>query len=75
VEIARDPILDRSGRRVRIELSSSFGGNLVRLTARGTGTSPILGTNLIPLAGVVGGPPGGAHAGHDFVFMLKRSET
>jgi hypothetical protein len=75
VEIARDPVVDKSGRRVRIELSSSFGGNLVRLIARGTGSAPIVGTNLIPLAGAVGGPPGGAYVGHDFVFMVKRSET
>ena len=75
VEIARDPILDRSGRRVRVELSAPFGGNLVRIIARGTGPSPLLGTSLIPLAGAAGGPPGGANDGHDFVLMLKRSET
>jgi len=75
VEIARDPTLDRTRRRIRIELSSGFGGNLVRIIARGTGPAPLLGTNLLPLAGAVGGPDGGPHDGHDFVFMMKRSET
>ena len=75
VEIARDPIVDKSGKKVRIELSSSFGGNLVRLIARGTGPAPLIGTSLIPLAGVVGGPPGGATEGNDCVLMVKRSET
>jgi hypothetical protein len=75
VEIARDPVIDKSGKRVRIELSSSFGGNLVRLIARGTGPAPLLGTNLIPLAGLVGGAPGGATDGNDCVLMVKRSET
>jgi hypothetical protein len=75
VEIARDPILDRTRRRIRIELSSGFGGNLIRIIARGTGPAPILGTDLLPLSGAVGGPNGGPHDGHDFVFMMKRSET
>jgi len=74
VEIARDPTVDKSGKRVRIELSSSFGGNLVRLIARGTGPAPLVGTNLIPLAGVVGGIPGSATNGNDCVLMVKRSE-
>ncbi len=59
--------------RVTVDLTTAPGGNLVRLIARGTGDSPLLGTNLVPLAGAVGGPlPGTAHDGHDFVFMLKR---
>jgi len=46
---------------------------IVRLIARGTGPQPILGADLIPLAGVVGGPPGSADDGHDFVIILRRS--
>ncbi|MQA90374.1 MAG: hypothetical protein GEU90_09065 [Gemmatimonas sp.] len=75
VEIAGDPILSSNRRAIQIELSAGFGGNVVRIVARGTGPAPLLGTNLIPLAGAVGSSNGGPHDGHDFVFMLKRSET
>jgi hypothetical protein len=74
VEIARDPVVDKSGKRVRVELKPDFGGNLVREIAHGSGPAPLLGTSLIPLAGVVGGPPGGATDGNDAVLMIKRSE-
>lgn len=67
--------VDRTGRRVRLELTTTFGGNLVRIIARGTGPTPLLGSNGVPLAGAVGGPGGGTEDGHDFVLMLKRSET
>jgi hypothetical protein len=66
---------DTRGTRVRLDLRTGFGGNLVRLIARGTGAAPLLGTNLVPLAGAVGGSAGNEHSGHDFVLMLKRSET
>ncbi len=45
----------------------------VRVIVKGTDRFPVLGTNLIPLAGVVGGPPGTKDDGHDFVLMTKRS--
>lgn len=67
--------VDRTGKRVRLELTTTFGGNLVRIIARGTGPTPLLGSNGVPLAGAVGGPGGGTEDGHDFVLMLKRSET
>ncbi|HKP76685.1 MAG TPA: hypothetical protein VJT67_14240, partial [Longimicrobiaceae bacterium] len=67
--------LDRAQRTVRLELSTGFGGNLVRIIARGTGPSPLLGTGLVPLAGETGGPAGGTENGNDFVIMMKRSET
>ena len=67
--------LDTAQRKVRLELATGFGGNLVRIIARGTGPAPLLGTDLVPLAGETGGPPGGTENGHDFVIMLKRSET
>jgi len=46
---------------------------LVRLIARGTGPHPILGIDQVPLAGGIGGPPGSANDGHDFVIMLRRN--
>ncbi len=42
-----------------------------RIIARGTGPSPILGSNAVPLAGEVGGPPGTGHDGHNFVHMWE----
>jgi hypothetical protein len=40
----------------------------VRVIVRGTGPTPVFGTNNIPLAGLVGGPPGTSHDGHDVVL-------
>jgi len=71
VEI-RDVAYDRRRGIVTIHLRTAPGGNLVRLRAVGTGDRPLLGTDLVPLAGAVGGPPAGPHDGSDFVFMLKR---
>ncbi len=67
--------VDRTGKRIRLDLANGPGGNLVRIIARGTGPTPLLGSDGVPLAGAVGGPPGGTEDGHDFVLMLKRSET
>lgn len=70
VEIHR-ATLDSTG-LIRLHLRTAPGGNLVRIVARGTGGAPLLNTDLVPLAGALGGPAGGRHQGHDFVFMLKR---
>ena len=53
---------------VTIKFDSAMAGKL-RLIARGTGATPLLGANHVPLAGGVGGVPGTKHDGHDFVFM------
>jgi hypothetical protein len=45
-------------------------GTLVRIIVSGTGPSPILGATSVPLAGAVGGPPGTAVQGVDYVTML-----
>jgi hypothetical protein len=74
VEI-RETRVERNRRTVHLELDTGFGGNLVRVIARGTGPRPLLGTTLLPLAGAAGGPAGTEDDGHDFVIMLKRSET
>jgi hypothetical protein len=44
--------------------------DLVRLVVRGTGPTPVVGTNHVPLAGLVGGPPGTADDGHDAVLTM-----
>jgi hypothetical protein len=57
---------------ITIELKESMTADqLVRLIARGTGPQPILGADLVPLAGRVGGPPGSTDDGNDFVIMLR----
>lgn len=67
----RKVTLGRDG-HVTLELKEALGGQLVRLVIRGTGDSPVLGRNLIPLAGALGGPPAGAHDGRDFVIQMER---
>lgn len=56
--------------KVTVRLTGSPKGPLLRLIVRGTGEAPVLGTNLVPLAGALGGPPGTRHDGHDFVHMI-----
>jgi hypothetical protein len=69
-----DTEVDAAGTTIVIELKESMPADqIVRIIARGTGPQPILGTDLVPLAGAVGGPPGSADDGHDFVIMLRRS--
>jgi hypothetical protein len=55
-------------RTVKLDLDSAVSGR-VRLVVFGTGATPLLGADLVPLAGAVGGPPGTADAGNDFVYM------
>jgi hypothetical protein len=45
--------------------------DLVRIIVHGTGPTPLLGSGLVPLAGLDGGPPGTAADGHDAVIMRK----
>jgi len=45
----------------------------LRVVISGTGPTPVVGDvagQPVPLAGVVGGPPGGAQSGHDAVFTI-----
>jgi hypothetical protein len=65
-----DAIYGWEDRSVTIHFESAVEGR-ARLIARGTGPSPILGSNAVPLAGAVGGPPGTEHDGHNFVHMWE----
>ena len=65
---------DAPAGRVTVALKDRPTGNLVRLIVRGTGATPLIrrvGDRYVPLAGAVGGPPGGVSDGHDFVHMFK----
>ena len=53
---------------VSLELDSAVSGR-VRLIVSGSGRTPLLGADLVPLAGAVGGPPANRHSGQDFVYM------
>ena len=45
----------------------------VRIIVKGTGPRPLLGADTVPLAGLVGGPPGSKHDGHDAVWTLANT--
>jgi hypothetical protein len=53
---------------VVLDLDVAVSGR-VRLIVFGTGPTPLLGADLVPFAGVAGGPPGTLHNGHNFVCM------
>ena len=53
---------------VNLQLHQPVRGR-VRLIVFGTGPTPLLGADLFPLAGAVGGPRGTMHDGNDFVHM------
>jgi hypothetical protein len=54
---------------VEVTLDSKPAFAIWRFVAFGTGSSPILGADHVPLAGAVGGPPGTAADGHDYVHL------
>jgi hypothetical protein len=60
--------------RVTLTFDAPFDdGALIRLIAKGTGPTPLLGADLLPLAGISTGPIPPPHDGLDFVFMQVRS--
>ncbi|GAC13040.1 hypothetical protein [Aliiglaciecola lipolytica] len=62
---------DTSDNSLHVELRDAPAGVLVRLIVKGTGETPILGRNRIPLAGGVDSPAGTAYQGNDFIYMFK----
>jgi hypothetical protein len=64
---------DETANRLTLRLGRDPGLGLLRVIARGTGLTPLVGADNVPLAGAVGGPPGTVHEGVDFVHMLTRS--
>ena len=59
---------DPATKTVKIALGAKLSGR-VRLIVSGTGPTPLLGDDLVPLAGEIGGPAGTEHDGQDFVHM------
>jgi hypothetical protein len=68
----REARLDVAGTTVTLRLRETVTGDFVRIIARGTGPTPVLGVDFVPLAGAPGSPPGTGHDGHDFVHMVDR---
>jgi hypothetical protein len=62
--------LSADGLSATIALRADPGTSRVRFLAFGTGTTPMLGTDGVPLAGRTGGPGGSADDGHDYVQMF-----
>lgn len=65
-------VVHQKNGQVTVQLKETLRGQLVRLVIKGTGDRPVLGRNLIPLAGALGDPPAGAHDGRDFVIQMER---
>lgn len=63
---------DDPERRVTVILADRPVNEIVRLFVRGTGSMPVFGRDpAVPLAGLVGGPPGSVNDGHDAVLTLR----
>jgi hypothetical protein len=58
------------GLTVTLNLQRDPGPATLRVVARGTGQTPLLGEDGVPFAGGPESPPGTEHDGHDFVVMI-----
>jgi hypothetical protein len=65
--------LENTGDVITLVLDPQVQGKVYRLIAFGTGPTPLLGDNLIPLAGSIADPPATSCNGKDFVFMKSGS--
>jgi hypothetical protein len=66
------PKYDRKLQAIVVHLDQAPRNRLIRVVVKGTGPRPVMGRDpLVPLAGVVGGPPGTAHDGHDAVWIIE----
>lgn len=70
-EVVKKVSFNTKTKRMEVELRDDPGGRLVRLIVKGTGPTPLLGKNRIPLAGSVGGAPGSLDNGVDFITMFR----
>ena len=48
-------------------------GTWIRVVARGRGPTPLLGADMVPLAGGLDGEPASRHRGNDYERMLEVS--
>lgn len=72
IDLCSDDIALEDGNRViRINARTRTTWELLRVIARGTGTTPLLGANYVPLAGAIADGPGTRHRGNDFIHMIN----
>jgi len=60
---------DAASKTVTLTLSAALGGDVQRVIALGTGATPLLDADFLPLAGALSDPPASADHGRDFVYM------
>jgi hypothetical protein len=65
--------LDNAAQVVTLKAKEKLGKRLIRTIARGSGPAPLLGSNLVPLAGSLIDPPATAQNGRDFVSMKQKN--
>lgn len=65
----RSATLAGDGLSVVVALRTDPGTDPLRFIAHGTGQTPLVGKDLVPLAGAAGGPPGSKDDGNDYVHM------
>jgi hypothetical protein len=70
IGISKNPAVSNNNSQIDLVIDTDPKQNLFRFIAYGTGLTPILGADThVPLAGVVGGPPGTDDDGRDYVHM------
>jgi hypothetical protein len=68
--------VDSDGRAIVVDMDDRPVNATVRVIVKGTGSTPVYGTNpAVPLAGVLGGPPGTVSDGHDAVLVFANRRT
>lgn len=70
VEDLYETRFDEAERAIVVTLADRPVNDLIRVIVEGTGPRPVMGTSRIPLAGLVGGPAGTRHDGHDAVWTF-----
>lgn len=71
VEDIYDTRYDAAEQAIVVQLADRPVNSLIRVVVRGTGPRPVMGASpAVPLAGLVGGPPGTRHDGHDAVWTF-----
>jgi hypothetical protein len=71
--VGTDPHPQNTEGEITIALDPQLEGKVYRIVAYGTGPTPLLGTDFIPLAGSIADPPATGQNGRDFVFQKIRS--
>lgn len=59
------------GKEITISVKKPGPTDIVRIVARGTGQTPLLGEDNVPFAGAADAPPGTADNGNDYVQMFS----